>query len=236
MTSRHARDAVRMARRSGHARAGRSGSRAARWRARGGTSRLGACGCSVGCLGAWVGRDEVPEEDVVLESLRQRAVDDRRGRLRGAAARQLPLGGEGDPGDREPSSGRRRGGARVDWATSSPRIRKRSAASRFAESERLRHKHGTGWSACFPVVKHFRKRLGLIRSSDQVGLAQYNVYEARTHFSRLIERAATGEEIVIARAGEPLVKLVPYRNEPRVPGVISAQIVFDPVRLPPGRL
>ena len=85
-------------------------------------------------------------------------------------------------------------------------------------------------------VKPFRRRLGLSRSLDQVGLAQYNVYEARTHFSRLIERAATGEEIVIARSGEPLAKLVPYRNEPRVPGVVTAQIVFDAVRLPRGRL
>lgn len=85
-------------------------------------------------------------------------------------------------------------------------------------------------------MKRFRARLGLIRSVDQVGLAQYNVYEARTHFSRLIERAATGEEIVIARAGEPLVKLVPYTNEPRVPGTISARIMFDAVQLPRGRL
>lgn len=86
------------------------------------------------------------------------------------------------------------------------------------------------------VMKPFLRRLGLTRSHDQVGLAQYNVYEARTHFSRLIERAATGEEIVIARAGEPLAKLGPYRLEPRVPGVISAQIVFDAVQLPRGRL
>lgn len=62
------------------------------------------------------------------------------------------------------------------------------------------------------------------------------MYEARTHFSRLIERAATGEEIVIARAGEPLAKLGPYRGESRVPGAITAQIVFDAVRLPAGRL
>ena len=79
-------------------------------------------------------------------------------------------------------------------------------------------------------------RLGLIRSIDQVGLAQYNVYEARTHLSRLIERAASGEEIVIARAGEPLVKLVPYRHEPRVPGTVNARIVFDAGQLPRGRL
>lgn len=85
-------------------------------------------------------------------------------------------------------------------------------------------------------MKGLRARLGLIRSVDQIGLAQYNVYEARTHLSRLIERAATGEEIVIARAGEPLVKLVPYRHEPRVPGTIVARIVFDAAQLPRGRL
>jgi prevent-host-death family protein len=85
-------------------------------------------------------------------------------------------------------------------------------------------------------MKGLRERLGLIRSVDQVGRAQYNTYEARTHLSRLIERAASGEEIVIARAGEPLVKLVPYRDEPRVPGMIEARIVFDAAQLPRGRL
>ena len=63
------------------------------------------------------------------------------------------------------------------------------------------------------------------------------MYEARTHFSRLLERAASGEEIVIARAGEPLVKLVPYRyEEQRYPGVVTATVVFDPPNLPRGRL
>jgi len=85
-------------------------------------------------------------------------------------------------------------------------------------------------------MKRLRARLGLTSSIDQVGLAQYNVYEARTHFSRLVERAATGEEIVIARAGVPLVKLVPYDHESRVPGTISTRIVFDAVQLPRGRL
>jgi prevent-host-death family protein len=36
----------------------------------------------------------------------------------------------------------------------------------------------------------------------------YNMHEAKTHLSRLAERAAQGEEIVIARAGRPLAKLV----------------------------
>lgn len=37
---------------------------------------------------------------------------------------------------------------------------------------------------------------------------QVNIHEAKTHLSRLVERAAAGEEIVIARAGKPVVKLV----------------------------
>jgi prevent-host-death family protein len=36
----------------------------------------------------------------------------------------------------------------------------------------------------------------------------YNVYEAKTHLSQLIDRAAAGEEIVIARAGRPIARLV----------------------------
>jgi prevent-host-death family protein len=36
-----------------------------------------------------------------------------------------------------------------------------------------------------------------------------NVHEAKTHFSKLLERVALGEEIVIARAGRPVAKLVP---------------------------
>jgi prevent-host-death family protein len=46
-----------------------------------------------------------------------------------------------------------------------------------------------------------------------------NMHEAKTHLSRLVERAMTGEDIVIARAGEPAVRLVPCDPPaPRVPG------------------
>lgn len=37
-----------------------------------------------------------------------------------------------------------------------------------------------------------------------------NIHEAKTHLSRLVDRAAAGEEIVIARAGKPLARLVAY--------------------------
>ena len=46
-----------------------------------------------------------------------------------------------------------------------------------------------------------------------------NLYDAKTHLSRLVDRAAQGEEIVIAKAGKPKAKLVPYREAavPREP-------------------
>ena len=49
---------------------------------------------------------------------------------------------------------------------------------------------------------------------------QVNIYEAKTHLSDLVERAAGGEDIVIAKAGSPRVRLVaiePPRG-PRSPG------------------
>ena len=42
-----------------------------------------------------------------------------------------------------------------------------------------------------------------------MGTSIVNLYEAKTTLSRLVERAAAGEEIIIAKAGKPLAKLVP---------------------------
>jgi prevent-host-death family protein len=54
----------------------------------------------------------------------------------------------------------------------------------------------------------------------------YNMSEAKAHLSRLAERAANGEEIVIARAGRPLAKLVAigHEREPRKLGLWAEQI------------
>lgn len=41
------------------------------------------------------------------------------------------------------------------------------------------------------------------------------MHEAKTHCSRLLERALAGEEIIITRSGEPLVKLVPAQRRRR---------------------
>jgi len=50
---------------------------------------------------------------------------------------------------------------------------------------------------------------------------QVNLYEAKTQLSSLVERAAKGEEIVIAKAGKPMARLVPpsrASQSPRTPG------------------
>ncbi|MBF6604378.1 MAG: type II toxin-antitoxin system Phd/YefM family antitoxin [Chloroflexi bacterium] len=48
-----------------------------------------------------------------------------------------------------------------------------------------------------------------------------NIHEAKTHLSRLVERVEAGEEVVIARAGRPVARLVAFqpRSQPRVPGL-----------------
>ncbi len=50
-----------------------------------------------------------------------------------------------------------------------------------------------------------------------------NIHEAKTHLSRLVAKAAAGEPFVIAKAGRPLVKVVPYEDVPARP---PQRIVF----------
>ena len=54
-----------------------------------------------------------------------------------------------------------------------------------------------------------------------------NIHEAKTHLSRLIDRAAAGEEIVIARAGKPMVRMIPYQEKQppkRTPGIWKGKV------------
>ncbi len=56
---------------------------------------------------------------------------------------------------------------------------------------------------------------------------QVNIHNAKTNLSRLIERAQSGEDIIIARSGKPVVKLVPIRKgRKRVFGSAAGQIKF----------
>ena len=60
-------------------------------------------------------------------------------------------------------------------------------------------------------------------------MQQVNIYEAKTHFSQLISKVLVGEDIVIAKAGKPLVKIVPYisKVEHRRPGSAKAFIKME---------
>jgi prevent-host-death family protein len=53
-----------------------------------------------------------------------------------------------------------------------------------------------------------------------------NIHQAKTHLSRLVEQAAGGEPFVIAKAGKPLVKVVPLdsADKPRRRGFMAGQI------------
>lgn len=53
-----------------------------------------------------------------------------------------------------------------------------------------------------------------------------NIHLAKTQLSQLISRALAGEEVIIARAGEPLVRLVPVHQDtsPRQGGQLRGQI------------
>jgi prevent-host-death family protein len=57
-----------------------------------------------------------------------------------------------------------------------------------------------------------------------------NVHEAKTHLSKLLQRAACGEEIIIAKAGKPIAVLGPLPKPvgTRVPGRYRGQIVIHP--------
>ena len=54
-----------------------------------------------------------------------------------------------------------------------------------------------------------------------------NLYEAKSHLSELVERAAGGEEIIIAKAGKPRARLVPLqaRKRPRIASVMGKNIL-----------
>ncbi|NJL26575.1 MAG: type II toxin-antitoxin system Phd/YefM family antitoxin [Thermoanaerobaculia bacterium] len=55
-----------------------------------------------------------------------------------------------------------------------------------------------------------------------------NLQHAKAHLSRLLERVARGEEIVIAKSGHPVAKLVPFPLAPRKPGRLKGKIHMAP--------
>ena len=73
------------------------------------------------------------------------------------------------------------------------------------------------------IKPHLLTNVGQEAAVDTV-----NLYDAKTNLSSLVERAARGEEIVIAKAGRPLARLVPLarRTTPRPLGLLAGQVTI----------
>ena len=56
-----------------------------------------------------------------------------------------------------------------------------------------------------------------------------NIHQAKTHLSQLIESTLKGEDVVIAKAGKPVVKLIAYKEKliPRKPGALKGKIFMS---------
>lgn len=59
---------------------------------------------------------------------------------------------------------------------------------------------------------------------------QVNIHEAKTHLSKLLARVKDGEEIIIAKAGKPVARLVPVVERPvqRLPGSAKGKVAIAP--------
>lgn len=57
-----------------------------------------------------------------------------------------------------------------------------------------------------------------------------NIYDAKASLSQLVERAAAGEEIIIAKAGRPMARLSPLRSgrSPNLIGALAGEIQIGP--------
>ncbi len=56
-----------------------------------------------------------------------------------------------------------------------------------------------------------------------------NLHEAKTNLSKLIDLVLKGEEVIICKAGNPVAKLVPFREKKknRVPGSLKGKITIE---------
>ena len=67
--------------------------------------------------------------------------------------------------------------------------------------------------------------------------AKINIHQAKTHLSRLVEDVAGGSEILIAKGGRPMARLVPLRRDetPRRPGLLKGKLkISEEFDLPSG--
>jgi prevent-host-death family protein len=61
-------------------------------------------------------------------------------------------------------------------------------------------------------------------------MAIFNIHEAKTHFSKLLERVMNGEEVVIAKAGKPVARILPVTTNvsTRKPGNDKGKVTIMP--------
>ncbi len=61
-------------------------------------------------------------------------------------------------------------------------------------------------------------------------MAIVNIHDAKTHFSKLINQVLNGEEVIIAKGGKPLIRLLPYTEEAnkRKGGQLKGMIEISP--------
>ncbi|MEP0807487.1 MAG: type II toxin-antitoxin system Phd/YefM family antitoxin [Chloroflexota bacterium] len=61
-------------------------------------------------------------------------------------------------------------------------------------------------------------------------MTTFNVHEAKTHFSKLLERVLKGEEVIIAKAGKPVARILPVvaNVTTRTPGIDKGKITIMP--------
>lgn len=61
-------------------------------------------------------------------------------------------------------------------------------------------------------------------------MTKVNIAEAKAQFSRLVQKAMMGEEVIIARDNKPVLKLVPIEapSKPRKPGTAKGRIWISP--------
>lgn len=61
-------------------------------------------------------------------------------------------------------------------------------------------------------------------------MAIFNIHEAKTHFSKLLERVIKGEEVIIAKAGKPVARILPVTTNvsTRQPGIDRGKVTIMP--------
>ncbi len=62
-------------------------------------------------------------------------------------------------------------------------------------------------------------------------MAIFNIHEAKTHFSKLLERVLNGEEVIIAKSGKPVARILPFApadSSPRLSGIDKGKVIILP--------